>query len=202
MSIVYKKDIVYGPNHWAMTRLVGGVGNCVIVYTFEDVKVGIKINPSDYRGYRLIGTIVNDDMSSVLNRKYLPKEYEALFKAMAAVVSAMQELGLVVQAEMAGNNSQSMDGDTIVVGNENEPGFLHFHIICRGVIGKEYFPNAPLMGPKVGMMFNMRGDAPATLANEGNSKKEKWTDVTKNSVMTSLVKLLKSSPLPSGLQIE
>ena len=58
-------------------------------------------------------------------------------------------------------------GPQFLLGNLKEPLMLHVHLICRGIIGKEYLPGLPLIGPRPGEVFDLRGNGSPT---EGQKK--------------------------------
>lgn len=106
------------------------------------------INPTDARK-RLILRFIGkswDDKKESLSRKYTEEELSAFYSCASKLMYKFQDLG--AQLSYAGNNSQSVENDVIVIG-KREPSMLHLHIVFKFLlpldqIGKEF----SLMGPK------------------------------------------------------
>ena len=177
MAVSYA-NITYPVDHWALKRPSPEDKNFVAEFLYDGnamdlVRVGVKMNPSDSRGYRAIVVLVHNNMASTLNRPYTSDEVVALNLVLAVVSQAYTALGCLVQIEIAGNNSQWYDSatQTVIAGKSNEPSMLHGHLIARGKIDHQYVEGVPLLGPVPGELFNMRGDSKNS---RGNEKKEPW----------------------------
>ena len=160
----------------------------------------MKINPTDSRGYRTIVGLTNSQMSSTLNRKYTSMERLAVHSVTSLMEVIYERIGLIAQSEVAGNNCQDIcpsSGDVIV--GYSEPSCLHAHLIGRGQLGREYISGNPLTGPRVGEMFNMRGDDKAPLGIPGNMCKEQWMDMksAREVFRSEIIKLMNSEPIYS-----
>jgi len=170
-SINYYSKI-YPKDHWAVLQFNNKDNNFICILKYEDMHFLVKLNPTDSRGYRTIISLIHDDMNSTFNREYNLEEITGLMHICALCAYAFKKLKFVVQIEVAGNNSQKLEENNIVLGNENEPSMLHAHLICRGDPRHAYITDVPLKGPIIGEIFNMRGNS----LEEGNNKKEKWNE--------------------------
>lgn len=166
-------------DHWCLKKLNNSdqhfIADIVVESDNSTHSFNVKLNPTDSRGYRSIITLTSKNMRSTINREYTEDEHSSLHTAMRMVASIYRKLGLIVQEEIAGNNSQEFDleNNEIIIGR-NEPSFLHAHIIGRGDIDTHYVKGVPLRGPPLGELFNMR---------EG---KTKWKDGEMEKVKTCL----------------
>ncbi|SNW62708.1 Hypothetical protein ORPV_804 [Orpheovirus IHUMI-LCC2] len=125
----------------------------------KTVNVGVYLNPTDNRCYRMVVLAQGaEDVRGLLNKSYedLYKQgvYEKLFKVASEFMCFLSSKGLIVQLEMAGNNSQKEENGMVTVGTK-EPNFPHLHIICRQAENFELY-GVKYMGPKMGELFNMR----------------------------------------------
>jgi hypothetical protein len=91
--------------------------------------------------------------------------------ALSLLASLYEMHQMAAQIGVAGNNSQSLTEEGILIlGNDKEPSLLHGHVLGRGNPKANYIGQTPLRGPVAGRQFNMRGDG----TDEGNSFKVKW----------------------------
>lgn len=147
------------------------------------------MNPTDMRGYRYIVVLYEEGkMMATLNREYTLRELSALHVVLTLVSHVGEKRGLIAQTVVAGNNSQTFERKTnrILLGNSKEPSILHGHGWWRGVIGVEYFPHAPLLGPSIGVEFHMKGDSK-------EQQKVSWTADALKSLTISLRYLLEET---------
>lgn len=192
----YRKP--YHEGHWALSMPTTADKNFIAVLEIHGVKIGLKLNPTDARGYRGIASLISDDkatMGSTVNREYSMVEELALSTALTIFARAYKNHGLIAQISVAGNNSQSVNPDgSVQIGNDKEPSLLHGHIIGRGNPEQAYIAGVTLKGPKAGFEINLRGDG----SDEGNKKKEKWIEkdmmLVAAGLAEAIVKILTSSP--------
>ena len=162
---------IYPDDHWALHRPTNDDENFIAEFKILGIQIVFKLNPTDARGYRSIVCLVDDDMRSTFNRDYTAKEKLALNIGLCLAANIFEQYGLAVQTEIAGNNSQELSDDgVLLMGSAKEPSVCHGHIICRGNPTHKYIANIPLRGPVAGKLMNMRGDG----ADEGNTTKVKW----------------------------
>lgn len=142
--------------------------------------VGIALNPTDARCYRMIARLLYDDASQIpFNRHHTIDEAVAVQSACAIVSNAVyRTTGLFVQTLHLGNNSMTLDTAStgeeaaLRLGKPDEPYFYHCHLLCRGNPLRSYFDNAPeLRGPPVGVPLDIAtgkvawdADDPAAIA--------------------------------------
>ena len=202
MAVLYA-NIAYPTDHWALKRPSPEDKNFVAEFLYDGntmdlVRIGVKMNPSDSRGYRAIVVLVHNNMASTLNRPYTSDEVVALNLVLAIVSQAYATLGCLIQVEIAGNNSQSYDPitQTVIAGKSNEPSMLHGHLIVRGKIGHQYVEGVPLLGPVLGELFNMRGDSKNS---PGNEKKEPWLPGQIEKVASAVARGIREIKMPTGL---
>lgn len=150
----------YPADHWAVNPEIDGTGIAYVTY-LNKYKYYIYLNPQDRRGYRIIVRYISNsggDIQSTLNRAYTSEENEGLFEVSALMMDVYHRMGLpVVQLALAGNNAQQYDANsnTIIIGTEKEPGFLHLHMWARGDTNYEYISGVKLLGPELGTAFDM-----------------------------------------------
>lgn len=164
----------YSPTHWAMHLPNLKDNNFIAKLKIDGSYFILMLNATDARDYRGIARLVTEkeeDITTTFNRQYTIDETLALFTALTIFSQAYQNLGLVCQISIAGNNSQSTDKNGFTqIGNEDEPSLLHGHTIGRGDPKTAFIGNVTLKGPKNGLEFNLRGNG----KEEGNKKKETW----------------------------
>jgi broad specificity phosphatase PhoE len=184
----------YPEEHLAQHTPVDGDKNFIATLKIFGVKIAIRLNETDARGYRALVELVDDDMSSTFNREYSDAEKSALSLALALMSSVYEDLGMAANTEIAGNNTQSLTKSGILqIGNEKEPSLLHGHLIGRGNPKTCYINEVPLRGPVAGKLFNMRGDG----EDEGNSAKVQWNEREMEEVANRLVQLLSDKLISS-----
>lgn len=188
----------YKSTHWALHIPTIADKNFIATLKINRVRIGLKLNQSDARGYRGIACLVAEDeaqLPSTFNRDYSIEEKLALTTALGIFASAYEKYGIIAQISIAGNNSQSVNPDgSVQIGNEKEPSLLHGHVIGRGNPEMAYIGNVTLKGPKAGFEMNLRGDG----SDEGNVGKENWKDdemaVVADGLATAIGQILQSSP--------
>ena len=129
---------------------------------------------------RMIVCLGDDEkkLSSTWNRAYTLEERKLVFNLALQVEDWLRhDLHVpAIQIVYAANNAHSEvilmgeqegEQEQFLLGNLKEPLMLHVHLICRGIIGKEYFPGLPLTGPRPGEVFDLRGNGSPT---EGQKK--------------------------------
>lgn len=191
-------DKPYKDGHWALHIPTIADKNFIATLKINGVKIGLKLNQTDARGYRGSACLMADSeskMVSTFNRDYSINEKLALNAALSIFAGAYENHGIIAQISIAGNNSQSVNPDgSVQIGNEKEPSLLHGHIIGRGNPETAYIGNVALKGPKAGSEMNLRGDG----SDEGNKSKEKWKDgdmeIVAKGIANEIVKILRSSP--------
>jgi hypothetical protein len=124
--------------------------------------IGIYLNPTDSRCYRMIARPLclqttdlafnrDDDLSNPISTSI----------AVALVGKSMREsTGLFVQSLHLGNNSMVSGSDgELQLGNDKEPYFHHVHyLLCRGNPELAYFEGALVLGgPPIGVAFQAQG---------------------------------------------
>ena len=121
-------------------------------------------------------------MQNTLNRRYSLVEKQGLGYVSTIVAHGCEEnLKVIVQIEIAGNNAHDFKDDQFVLGKTSEPIMCHSHTILRGFPEHVYLPSIlpgrKLGGPRPGQMFNMRGDVkePGPGGDVGNMSKGKWS---------------------------
>lgn len=176
-------DKEYDAGHWAHYISTPKDENFIAELLIYGVRIILKVNPTDARGYRTLAVLTDEKMSTTYNREYTIEEHLALSTAMTMLVLAYKEHGIVAQIYVAGNNSQSITANgKIQLGNDKEPSRLHGHVIGRGNPHLAYIADVPLRGPKAGLEFNMRGDG----AEEGNNFKVPWMESKMEAVGAAL----------------
>ena len=170
----------YPNDHWALTEFTLDDPKVVAICYIDKIDsfssaYAIYLNPTDSRGYRLIVRYINNHrMQSTFNRPFSTKEQHGLSMVTELVERTLAEIVPIVQVFKAGNNSQEMKDGVVCIGTENEPNFLHSHVICRGDPLFEYITGFPLQGPIPGLNFDMMGKTPSQ---PGNDKKIPWTTI-------------------------
>lgn len=192
-NIIYHST-KYSNDHWANRYPEQTDDDFIYILEIEQSKYLVKLNPTDSRGYRVIIKLIHDQMESTLNRPYTIYESTGLMYAASIVAHSLQKIGVIVQIEVAGNNSQKLVDGKIIIGNDTEPSFLHAHIICRGDPEFDYVKGVTLKGPVVGELFDMRG----TSNNPGNKRKEKWAPDEMKLVATRFQDLVKMTLVENG----
>lgn len=195
----------YSSTHWAHHVPNLQDKNFIATLKINGVNIGLKLNPTDARGYRGIACLVENDeakMFSTFNRNYSLEEKLALNIALGIFARAYENFDIIAQISIAGNVSQSINSEGLCqIGNEKEPSLLHGHVIGRGNPSIAYIGQVTLKGPKAGLEMNLRGDG----QEEGNKSKEKWKDeemeVVGRSLANEIVKILKSSPHLKDVEI-
>jgi hypothetical protein len=203
-KILYHNKI-YPSTHFAVNIPDPSDDSFICILKYNHYQFLIQLNTTDARGYRsIIRLIDRADINSTFNRVYTFGELNAIMHVASAFVCALQDLGLIVQIELAGNNSQTLVENNIVLGNDNEPSMLHLHIICRGNPDYEYITGVKLRGPIIGALFNMRGKSIPGLTTQewlsrsgngldiGNNTKKKWLDGEMKLVSNKFASLLES----------
>lgn len=115
-------------------------------------------------------------MASTVNREYSPSERAAFHLVLALVEEAYEQLGLLPQTHILGNNAHVSHPETgeLVRGHDNEPNMLHAHIVARGVPNKEYIPGVPSICPPPGRIFDIGGKGGTPGNHEGNERVIRW----------------------------
>jgi hypothetical protein len=106
------------------------------------------VNPTDARKRLILRFMGNpgQNIKTTLSRDYTQEELEAFYSCVAKLMFKFQPLG--VQLSYAGNNAQSVQNGTIIVG-QRKPNMLHVHLVMKFLlpldqISKEF----SLIGPK------------------------------------------------------
>lgn len=173
----------YPSSHWAKCIPQASDENFIAILEILGIKIALRLNATDARGYRSIARLIDDDMESTFNREYTETEKLALNIALSILSSIYERYGMAVQTEIAGNNSQCVTKEgKLLLGNEKEPSLLHGHIIARGNPATCYIAGVTLKGPEAGKLFNMRGDG----TDEGNASKATWEEGEMNAVADKL----------------
>lgn len=143
----------------------------------------IKVNPTDARGLRSIVRLISQrksEMKETLNRPYTLQEKQGLAHVLALVSHIYeQELGLVAQVEIAGNNAHDFKDGHMILGKPTEPIMCHGHVVGRGDPHYAYItelPDLKLGGQRPGEPFNGRGNS--TSGDIGNMFKVAWPSIT------------------------
>ena len=156
MALLYR-SIKYADNHWAVHCPVKSDANFVARFRYPSgPEMAVKVNTTDSRGYRSIIGLVAPDMRSTFNRSYTFEEKTALHLSLGVMSQVYENLGVIAQVEVAGNNSQSFENGQVFLGNDKEPSLLHGHLIGRGNPTHDYIKGVALRGPIPGELFNMR----------------------------------------------
>jgi hypothetical protein len=150
---------------------------------YKNVRVQIKINPTDARAYRVIVVLDSDNLKSTLSRPWTIDEMDAVSHASNLMCLYMASIGCMPQKYFAGNNAMEETDKGYIVGGENkEPLMLHDHVAARGKNDIEYILGHPMINPKIGEELNLKGEGIKDA--EGNIKvgtlKVKW-DLKNNS---------------------
>ncbi|KAI8619553.1 histidine phosphatase superfamily [Chytriomyces sp. MP71] len=161
MAIVYHPTGSYPHDHWSLhsqsvddDHFIGHVSVDSLLYT-------IYANPTDCTCLRIIVALTDlNDMRSALNRAYTPAEDAGLtFTASSIRMRLQEQLGVIVQILILGNNAHWLDAQGRVnVGHDKEPGFLHAHLLFRGDPTRIYAGTEPLRGPALGVAFPMQAN--------------------------------------------
>ena len=168
-------DTDYDSGHWAHN-----VDKDYLVKKYESMLLpdGVYmvhyLNPTDGNGYRSILKFFSEDkkqLTSLWNRLSTKDEYIVLFSVVPTICKQYSDLGLVPQVFMLGNNSQQMIDDNSVLGNSNEPYFLHVHFYGRGNPQREYIPGLPLGGNPIGKDVNLRDKKALSVADASTIRK-------------------------------
>jgi hypothetical protein len=182
----------YPASHWAHHMPSNDDDNFIASLEVNGVRIALKMNPTDARGYRSIVGLLPEEgqpMSSTFNRAYTFDEEDALSSGLTILAAAYKEHGMAAQISIAGNNAQSIAANgKLVFGNKKEPSLLHGHIIGRGNPKICYIANVKLKGPNAGLEMNLRGDG----AEEGNKSKEEWQDKEIEIVAATLASQVKN----------
>ena len=103
-------------------------------------------------GYAIVVALTDrQDMSRILNRAPIKREYEVIMLAATQVAGAYLTLGLIPSMELLGNNSHGIGPEGgLELGNKTEPSSLHVHLIGRGDPKRCYIGNVPLRGAPPG----------------------------------------------------
>lgn len=150
----------YADNHWALEPCRLDDPKMIALGRYGELQYATYINPTDSRGYRCIARLINNsDMHATLNREFSPDEHFGLALITDLVEQTMRTITPLAQSFKLGNNSHQFDPkkQTIQIGHEHEPCFLHSHILGRGNPSVEYIPGVRLGGPPPGIIFDIGG---------------------------------------------
>lgn len=164
--------IIYPKTHWALQPYSLAESKVIAFFRYKNHRYAVYLNPTDSRGCRAIVRLINnDDMQSTLNREFSFDEQRGLNLCSEYLERVYQLIFPIVQVFKAGNNSQKMENGEVIIGVEDEPNFLHIHVIGRGNPTYCYVPDISLKGPSPGLNFDMMGK---TMDQPGNEKKIPW----------------------------
>ena len=153
--VVSDPPLKYSEKHWARSSEYFQQSNQLFIARLRSHGhlYIVHLNPADRRGYRSIVRLVDESQSLEASFNRLPTSTEraGLHAAVASTAEAYQRLGLVPQTLVLGNNSQEFDalGGNLVLGTEDEPFFLHAHVLGRGDPGASFISGAPSLGGQV-----------------------------------------------------
>jgi len=122
---------------------------CVVSLKGIDIKVGVYLNPTDSTYYRMIVRALVETPEQIRFNSFPdPDEQDAVLRTSAILQRIFYDnLDLYCQFVQLGNNSQSMVGGDLQLGNAKEPYFYHTHIFCRGDPDRHYLgPDLPALG--------------------------------------------------------
>ncbi|KAL6044075.1 hypothetical protein QOT17_023513 [Balamuthia mandrillaris] len=171
-AVRYATQLTYPPSHWAHgitveARQADSLYRVGALWHRGEVPVVVALNPTDSRGYRLLCTVTDpEDVTRTFNKAPTAEQMAALGAALAFMaVPVFQELGLVAQTMVLGNNSHSMEKEggegeeeeeVMVVGQPHEPHLIHGHVVGRGNPRWEVVKGLPLGGPPPGSLFPLK----------------------------------------------
>src|SRR5438105_2076541 len=93
-------DKQYKSDHWALHILNLSDKNFVATLKINGVLIGLRLNPTDARGYRgIVRLVANEksEMASTFNREYSFEEKLALNIALTIFSQAYENLGMIAQ---------------------------------------------------------------------------------------------------------
>ena len=145
----------YPPSHWAKQIMPVEDAKFVAVLEVTDSigqKHQVLVLVRSAEGYAIVVAMTDrQDMSRILNRAPIKREYEVIMLAATQVAGAYLTLGLIPSMELLGNNSHGIGPEGgLELGNKTEPSSLHVHLIGRGDPKRCYISNVPLRGAPPG----------------------------------------------------